>query len=558
MSLAGSAAPWAVSGVVLWLAWKLLRRYLPSPLDNIPGPRAHSLLKGSMDRVQKRDAWPFLDELTDDYGQVVKLTGILGRRVLWIFDPLALHHVLIKDQDIYEEAPLIITGRKLFVGPGVMSTVGAHHRRQRKMLNPVFSTAHMRRLTPLFHEVAHRLRAGIDAQLAAAPDGEVDVLGWTGRAALELIGQGGFGHSFDPLVADVPNAYARAIKDFIPTAAGLVVFIALLPLFRPLIAACDARPALAAAVGRAFDRVPHAGLRRIKAIKDVLDRTSHAIYAAKKAALAGDDAESKMRVVEGRDLMSVLLRENMNVDAADRLPEREIIAQITTFTFAGTDTTSNALARILHLLCLHPAAQETLRAELRAARAAHGAEDLAYDALAALPYLDAVCRETLRLYPPVAFVFRVTAKATLLPLSAPLALRDGTTTRALHVPARTTCVVAIHSANRSRAVWGADARAWRPERWLDGAVPEVRMPGVKMPGVYANLMTFTGGGRSCIGFKFSQLEMKVVLAMLVSSYRLALAPGTEIVWNRAPIAYPTVGKIGTEARLPLRLERVGA
>ena len=68
-----------------------------------------------------------------------------------------------------------------------------------------------------------------------------------------------------------------------------------------------------------------------------------------------------------------------------------------TFTFAGTDTTSNALARILHLLCLYPGAQDKLRAELLAARAEHDGEDLEYDELVALPYLDAVCRETLRL-----------------------------------------------------------------------------------------------------------------------------------------------------------------
>ena len=68
-----------------------------------------------------------------------------------------------------------------------------------------------------------------------------------------------------------------------------------------------------------------------------------------------------------------------------------------TLIFAAMDTTSNALARILHLLCLHPAVQDKLRAELVDARAAHGGEDLEYDELVALPYLDAVCRETLRL-----------------------------------------------------------------------------------------------------------------------------------------------------------------
>ncbi len=60
------------------------------------------------------------------------------------------------------------------------------------------------------------------------------------------------------------------------------------------------------------------------------------------------------------------------------------------------DTTSNAMSRTLHLLAEHPNVQEKLRREVIQARAAVGG-DLDYDQLHALPYLDAVCRETLRL-----------------------------------------------------------------------------------------------------------------------------------------------------------------
>lgn len=61
------------------------------------------------------------------------------------------------------------------------------------------------------------------------------------------------------------------------------------------------------------------------------------------------------------------------------------------------DTTSNALSRTLHLLAQHPDAQDRLRQELREAKEQNGGEDLSYDALVSLPYLDAICRETLRL-----------------------------------------------------------------------------------------------------------------------------------------------------------------
>ena len=58
------------------------------------------------------------------------------------------------------------------------------------------------------------------------------------------------------------------------------------------------------------------------------------------------------------------------------------------------DTTSNALSITLCLLCEHQEVQAKLRKEIL--EASKG-EDLGYDSLVSLPYLDAICRETLRL-----------------------------------------------------------------------------------------------------------------------------------------------------------------
>ena len=60
------------------------------------------------------------------------------------------------------------------------------------------------------------------------------------------------------------------------------------------------------------------------------------------------------------------------------------------------DTTSNALARILQTLAQRPDAQQKLRDELMSARD-YPEQDIRYDKLMELPYLGAICRETLRL-----------------------------------------------------------------------------------------------------------------------------------------------------------------
>ena len=73
-----------------------------------------------------------------------------------------------------------------------------------------------------------------------------------------------------------------------------------------------------------------------------------------------------------------------------------MLTSCSTFIMAGVDTTSNAMSRVLHLLAENPEIQEKLRSELVHARETYG-EDIPFDDLMALPYLDAICRETLRL-----------------------------------------------------------------------------------------------------------------------------------------------------------------
>jgi cytochrome P450 len=61
------------------------------------------------------------------------------------------------------------------------------------------------------------------------------------------------------------------------------------------------------------------------------------------------------------------------------------------------DTTSSALSRIVHLLATYPEVQDKLRQEIMNALCNNPGQDFSYDDLGSLTFLDAVCRETLRL-----------------------------------------------------------------------------------------------------------------------------------------------------------------
>lgn len=84
---------------------------------------------------------------------------------LYVSDPLALHYIVVKEQDVYEETDMFITGNKLIFGEGLISTLGEQHRKQRKMLNPVFSMGNMRNLLPIVQPIASQLCTVLTSQL---------------------------------------------------------------------------------------------------------------------------------------------------------------------------------------------------------------------------------------------------------------------------------------------------------------------------------------------------------------------------------------------------------
>ncbi|KAI0327596.1 cytochrome P450 [Cubamyces sp. BRFM 1775] len=409
------------------------------------------------------------------------------------------------------------------------------------MLNPVFSVNHMRHMTPLFYEVCHKLRAAIEARVQDGP-AEVDMVGWMGRTALELMGQAGLGYSFDPLTADAADEFGEALKALMPTLAQGRGMHQYLPLYEAIVP-----PRWRRAVA---ERIPSPTLQRVMYLRDVVRRQSIKIYEEKKAALLKGDEALKMQVGEGKDLMSILLKANMEASEEDRLPEEELIGQMSTLTFAAMDTTSNALSLTLWRLAQSPAAQEKLRQEIFEAQEACVGGDVGFDDLVGLPYMDAVCRETLRLHVPAPFRFREAQRDIVLPLSEPVRGVDGKLMHQILVPKDTSVFVGIAASNTNKALWGDDAYEWKPERWLQ-PLPEAVMD-AKIPGVYANLMTFWGGGRACIGFKFSQLEMKVVLAVLLSTFKFELSD-KNVHWNLAGVMYPSVDREGNHPELPMKV-----
>ncbi|KAF5316745.1 hypothetical protein D9619_006488 [Psilocybe cf. subviscida] len=488
---------------ILWRA--VQKRFNPSVLDNLRGPAPSSFLTGCMEQLHdKNTGWAYHREIAAKFGGVMKIKGLFGEDQICTFDPKAMHHIFVKDQNIYEEHPLFISFSRLAYGEGLLGVLGDQHRKQRKMLNPVFSIAHMRDMVPIFYDVTRK----------------VDLASFMTRAALELIGQAGIGYSFDTLEEDEPtHPYCKAAVGLMPSFYPLR-FIA--PFAAPLVRKYG-NPKFCRFI---MDLLPYKALHDCRDIVDVMDRTSREIFAQKKRALADGDEVLITKIGQGKDIMSILMRANMSASADDSLSETELLGQMTSLIFAAMDTTSNALSRVFHLLAQHPDIQERLRNELVEAREQSSGTDVPYDTLVHLPYLDAICRETLRMW------------------SHWLAeWVDGSEITEIPVPKDTEILISLVSSNINPEIWGPDANEWKPERWLSHLPDSVKS--AQIPGIYSHL-----------GFKFSQLEMKVVICLLVEAFRFSPSK-QDIIWHMNPVASPTIkGNDSLVPVMPIVVERI--
>jgi len=169
---------------------------------------------------------------------------------------------------------------------------------------------------------------------------------------------------------------------------------------------------------------------------------------------------------------------------------------------------SNTLAFAFLELARNPEFQEKLRAEILSSVAASSTG--AYDSM---PLLNAFIKETLRVYPVGPIQERIATQDTVIPLADPIQTTTGKFINEIPVRKGQVLNVAIASYQRQESRWGSDSHDFRPSRWMDGSISQGQAVGP-----YANLLTFLGGPRVCLGWRFAILEMQVFFTELVGKF----------------------------------------
>ncbi|WP_067695413.1 cytochrome P450 [Nocardia jejuensis] len=354
------------------------------------------------------------------------------------------------------------------VGPAsLILSRGTRHRQDRALLAPAFHRKRISAYGSVIRDAARAELEGGRTGTAWLPGTRVDARAAARAITLRVILAAVFG-------IDEPRRlreYTVATTEFLHSFGG--------PLF------------LVPALRRTMFGLT--GWERFTAARDRLDELIDSEIVRRRGDARSGDAS---------DILALLL--GARYEDGGALEDADLREQLRTLLVAGHETTATSLVWALYRLHREPAVLARLRAELDEAGA-----DLDPAELAALPYLDAVCQETLRLHPPVPIVLRrLTGDFALR--GAPLVAGD-------------TMGVSIQLLHSHPGVWPAP-HEFRPERFLERRYS---------PFEFA---PYGGGHRRCVGAALADYELRIVLAALVSSVRLRLSP--RFARGRVPLTVP--------------------
>ena len=226
------------------------------------------------------------------------------------------------------------------------------------------------------------------------------------------------------------------------------------------------------------------------------------------------------RLDNPQDLTDTLLKTKKQAEDEDSsikefLTDQHLIMTMSEVFIAGMETTASTLCWALMCLIHNPDVQKRLHQELDQVIGHDRLPDL--EDKKNLPYLEATITETLRL-------------SSIGPLSVPHKTTVDTTLQGYSIPKGTTVLTNLWSLHHDPEIWD-DPGTFRPERFLDEE-------GSFVPPKADHFLPFSAGRRVCLGESLARIELFLVLARLLHSFKFENPPGCDL-----PTLEPVVGLV---------------
>lgn len=460
---------------VIWRSW--LFPYHFSELRHVPTVPGFPLWGQFFDIILCECGVP-QREWHKKYGPVIRYYFPFGAERLSVASDATIKHMTTKNPYNFPKPVRAKLWMVRILGEGVLLAEDDTHVSQRKTLSPGFSIQAVRGFHPIFWEkallMAKLMKQEMDADLVFAKSFEV--LEWFNRCTLDIIGRAGFGYEINCLERPeelIREAYRLVFKFDLATRVlhGVQAFFP------------------------STQYVPAQGNRDVARARSIIvDKATEIIR--KRLHLAEVDTR-------GKDVLTLVAKENKRLKGIGEpgLSFDTMRDQVMTFLAAGHDTTATGTAWTVHLLATYPVVQRRLREEIRQYYPFLFDPNQRFDIDLMegvdpdnLPYLDNVCRESLRVIPPIPMTVRESRRDD----------RIGD----YKVPGGTVIYMLANAINRLPWFWGPDADAFNPDRWDHPSATAVTNA----------FMTFLQGPRGCLGRKFAEVEMKVLLIVLLSTF----------------------------------------
>ncbi|KAK0210025.1 cytochrome P450 [Desarmillaria ectypa] len=505
-------------------------------LRRVRGPPRPSLLLGHEWLIRNRENIGDLEMAWyQKYGGAYRVGGCFGQDVLVISDPKALQYVFHTSGYRYPKSPEEDRFTNIMLGPGVGTVSGEIHQRQRKILGPAFSTSQLRQFLVVFQSGASKF---VEKMKDSTQTGKVlDIFEWTTKTSLDIIGKTSFGYEFNAMDAmDEQTEIESALHNMLgesqmwPSSSELLY----LSLWRLL-------PDWGLSL---LQRISTRGTRRLVRFRTTAGKVAQEVFEKQLSVLANVDSPSE------KSIINVLALSHLTKDPKKNMTEEEIYAQFATFIMAGHDTTALTTAWVLYELARNPSDQAKIREEILQVKANNN-QTLSSNDYDSMPTLNAAIKETLRLHPLNHVLHRIAAKDDIIPLGEPIVTTDGRVAYKVPVSKGQIVTASVYTYNRLPSVWGDNAEQWNPQRFLQPREKEQ----VSL-GVFSNLMSFSGGVHSCIGWLFAIMEIQALVTELLGTFEFGL-PEENFVMLQSPgqrAVFPLVQvRVHEGVQIPLRV-----
>ncbi|KIZ01997.1 putative cytochrome P450 [Monoraphidium neglectum] len=508
----------------LYMLYVALTKATKHDLDKVPGPWKKAWpLVGNAPSLLKPDFHRQFLAWNDEFGGICRIK-FFWTDVLLVTDPVALGSIMGRGEGAIDKAFETYAPINKMTDPHgnpnlLTAPADEKWKAIRKGVAVSFAFQNIKKKYPMILQRVNRViqRAG-----ALGPSASIDVDQLALRVTLDVIGLAGFGHDYQSVEKDVPE-YDHLLR-VLPRCFTEVMLRVINPL----------RP-----------KFPHwfqTGPKGAAAFKEFQDQMR---FLLNKIRQDGRPAEDDSDI--GAQVWRVM-------DEHPDISEDRMLSEIGMLFVEGFETTGHTTSWTLFNIATCPHAQDKIEAELDSLGLLHkeGAapRELDLDDLKRMPYLAACAKEGMRMFPVVSIMGRMATKVTKVgPYTVPSGTVVGTPLFAIQNT--------VHN-------WD-EPHTYRPERWVDVPIEtwvynskEGESGGKR--GI--TFMPFSEGPRNCVGQSLAKMEVMTLLAKLLASFRIELAPemgGREGIRKRESTAMTlqTTGTKGIRCYLHPRSELVG-